>query len=58
MFQRFARAMSQVKGHAALARELSAGLLEAVASVVRIHPDYDAVLAAHDRDVASQLPGF
>jgi hypothetical protein len=58
MIRRIARAVSQVRGHAVVARELSAGLYEAVASVVRVHSDFEAIIAEHDRQVRSALPGF
>jgi hypothetical protein len=58
MIRRIARAVSQVMEHAAVARELSAGLYEAVASVVRVQSELDAILAEHDRQVQRELPGF
>ena len=58
MLRRIARTMSQLKGHAAVAREVSAGLLEAVASVVRVHADFDAIMAEHERQVRGALPGI
>jgi hypothetical protein len=58
MIRRIARAVSHVMGHAAAARELSAGLYEAVASVVRVQSSFDAIFAEHDRQVQRELPGF
>jgi len=58
MFRRIARAVSQVRGHAVVARELSAGLYEAVASVVRVNSSFEAIIAEHHRQVHSALPGF
>jgi hypothetical protein len=58
MIRRIARAMSQVIGHAAVARELSAGLYEAVASVMRVQSEFEAIFAEHDRQVQRELPGF
>jgi hypothetical protein len=51
MFRRIARTVNQLKDHAAVAREVSAGLVEAVASVIRVHADYDAIMAEHVRQV-------
>ena len=58
MIRRIARAMNQLIGHATVARELSAGLYDAVASVVRVSSGYEAILAEHDRQVRDALPGF
>jgi len=58
MIRRIARAVSQVLEHATMARELSAGLYEAVASVVRVHSEFDAIIAEHERQVQRELPGF
>jgi hypothetical protein len=58
MFRRIARAVGQVRGHAVVARELSTGLYEAVASVMRVHSSFEAIIAAHDRQVRSAFPGI
>ncbi len=58
MFRRIARVVSSVKDHAFVARELSAGLYEAVASVVRIQSDLEIVLTAHEQQIQRELPGF
>lgn len=58
MLRRIARTMSQLKGHAAVAREVSTGLLEAVASVVRVHADFDAIMAEHERQVRGSMPAI
>jgi len=57
MLRRIARTMSQLRGHAEVAREVSAGLLAAMASVVRVHADFDAIMAEHERQVRGSLPG-
>ena len=58
MIRRIARAVSQFRDHATVARELSTGLYEAVVSVVRVHSGFEAVLAEHDRQIRDALPGF
>ena len=58
MLRRISRAMNEMKDHAAAARELSTGLYEAIASVVRVHADFEAIMAAHERQIERQLPGF
>ncbi len=58
MIRRITRAMSHVVEHAVVARELSAGLFEAVASVMRVNSELDAIIAAHDAQVRQELPGF
>ena len=58
MLRRIARAMNEMKDHAAAAREISAGLYEALACVMRVHADFDAIMAAHERQIETELPGF
>jgi hypothetical protein len=41
-----------------VARELSTGLIEAFSSVVRVHSSFEAILAEHDHQIRSALPGF
>ena len=58
MLRRIARTVNQLKGHASVAREVSAGLFEAVASVIRVHADFDAIMAEHERQVRGAMPGI
>jgi hypothetical protein len=57
MLRRIARAVNHVRDHAFVARELSAGVYEAVASVV-LGPSLEAILVEHSARLQRELPGF
>jgi hypothetical protein len=58
MLRRIARVVNNVKDGAYVAREISAGLYEAVASVLRVQSDLEAIVGEHEAQIQAQLPGF
>jgi hypothetical protein len=58
MLRRIERVVSDLRGHAALARELSLGLVQAVSVLALGRAELEDAVGRHERSSQSELPGF
>lgn len=58
MLRSINRVVVDLRAHAAVARQLSVGVYEAVAVLARGYAEIEAAFRRHDARVQTELPGF